>query len=83
MPSVAISITDPTNTCEPAREGIIVNSPRVGFDFQIYTGNNTYLTIEKVKGWLREVGSPEVIIFDRNNKRYKIKVIASSDDFIF
>lgn len=82
MPAVAVAITDPTNTFEPTREGVIVNMPRVGFDFKIYSGHDTYFTIDKVKGWIREVGSDEVMIFDGNNKRYKIKVIASSDDFI-
>jgi hypothetical protein len=82
MPAVAVAITDPTNTFEPTREGVIVNMPRVGFNFDICVGHDTYFTIEKVKGWLREVGSDEVIIFDGTNHKFKIKVIASSDDFI-
>jgi hypothetical protein len=79
MSSVAVEVRHPNGVLV---KGILTASFRKGWNCDLYLGNDKHFRIPQVKGWLTEVGSDRVLIFDINNQRYQLEVIARSTDFL-
>ena len=81
MPNAAVHVRNIDSESTKEYDGVIAAQPRVGFDFEIYVGHEDYITLNKIKGWIRLVGSNKLIIFDASYKKYLVSVVATSDEF--
>jgi len=61
---------------------MLLSDPKVGKNFSIYLGADKKYTIPSVKGWVKLVGGDYTIIFDKSGERYRVSVLATSDEFI-
>ena len=78
MSSVAVSLV---RSDGESVSGILVADPKVGQDLRIFVGANDFFYIPKVRGWIKLCGATNCILFDKDGKRYRLSVIASSEDF--
>jgi hypothetical protein len=79
MSSVAVSLTQPDGELV---SGILLADPKVGQDCRIYLGGERIHYIRKVRGWIGPAHKEYVILFDCHGNRYRLKLLATSDQFL-
>jgi hypothetical protein len=79
MSSVAVQLIQPDGD---SFSGILVADPKVGQDVRVYIGQDKIYRIFKVRGWIRLCGSNSCILFDYYGKRFRLRMLASSDQFL-
>lgn len=81
MPTLAVRVTE-IGSPKSIVQGILTMSPQVGKNCLIYLGGEQYLKICKIKGWLGLANGNYIILFDGEDKRFRIEAFASSKDFL-
>jgi hypothetical protein len=82
MPTLAVQVTALSGSQPNSKQGILIANPRIGDTLVIYLGGKLYYKIARIKGWIGLIDSNDVVVFDKDNKRFRVQVIGSSADFI-
>lgn len=83
MPTLAVEVTAIGDGPYPKRfQGILPAKPVLGRDCIVYLGGDQYFSIACVKGWIGPTDGDYLILFDDRNARFRVEVIATSQDFL-